>query len=466
MLDPSRRIPLIVAAAFFMETLDASIIVTALPSIAHSFGRSTLALSLGISAYLVAAAVLVPTAGWVSERFGARNVFASAVGLFTVASLLCGLSPSFWAFVAARVLQGAAAAFMSPVGRMVVLREAPKNRIIESLGMIVWPALIGPVVGPPLGGFIATYASWHWIFFINLPIGLLGLWLVLRYIPRHAPGPRQRFDWPGFAYTATALVALIQGLSLLAEAPGQRLLGLLLCLSGLGLGALALRHARHQERLQATPLLDLQATREPVFMLSAVSAGLLGRVAINAVPFLLPLMFQIGFGLSPFHAGLMLLVYMAGNLLMKLGTTQLLRRYGFRRVLVVNGLLGAASIGLCGLLTPAWPLLPLCAALLLTGMARSMQFTALNTLAFADIPTSARAGASTLTAMAFQLSSALGVAFATLGLASATWPGHASSTSLGSFHWALLCCSALMAASALWLLKLPRQAGEQVIAVN
>ena len=185
----AHRIPLIVAAAFFMETLDGSIIVTALPSIAHAYGETTLALSVGISAYLVAVAVFVPAAGWVSERYGARNVFAAAVGAFTLASLLCGLSPGFWTFIASRILQGSAAAFMSPVGRLVVLRETPKHRLIESLGMIVWPALIGPVVGPPLGGLISTYASWHWIFFINIPIGALGVWLVLRYIPRHARRP-------------------------------------------------------------------------------------------------------------------------------------------------------------------------------------------------------------------------------------------------------------------------------------
>ena len=187
----SRRIPLIVAAAFFMETLDSTIVITALPAIATGFDTSTLSLSSSITAYLVALAVFVPTAGWVSDRFGARNVFAAAIGLFTLASLLCAISPDLWSFVAARALQGIAAAFMSPVGRLVVLRSVPRQRIIEAIAMITWPGLIGPVLGPPLGGWIATYASWQWIFLINLPVGVAGVLLVLRHVPNETK-PRLR----------------------------------------------------------------------------------------------------------------------------------------------------------------------------------------------------------------------------------------------------------------------------------
>jgi EmrB/QacA subfamily drug resistance transporter len=453
----SRRIPLIVAAAMFMETLDASIIVTALPSIARSFGETTLALSIGISAYLVAVAVFVPAAGWVSDRYGARNVFACAVGGFTLASLLCGLSTSLPMFVIARVLQGSAAAFMSPVGRLVVLRETPKHRIIESLGLIVWPALIGPVVGPPLGGLIATYATWHWIFFINLPIGLLGLYLVLRYIPVHAAMAPQPFDARGFVYTGGALVAVIQGLAMLGEAGGQRWAGLALLVLGLLAGLYALRHARRHP----SPLLDLQAARTPTFVISTLTAGLIGRVAINATPFLLPLMFQIGFGDSAFKAGLMLLVYMGGNLAMKAFTTQLLRRFGFRTILVSNGLLGAAAIAACGFLTPQWPLAFACLVLCAAGMTRSMQFTAVNTVGFADIPAAARAGATTMSAMAQQVGLALGVAFATMMLALVQTVDAVPHLTLGDFHIALWATGALMAVSAFWTLRLPHDAGNE-----
>lgn len=453
----SRRVPTIVAAAFFMETLDASIIVTALPSIAHSFGATTLALSLGISAYLVAVAVLVPAAGWVSERWGARNVFAAAVGLFTLASLLCGLSPNLGAFIAARALQGAAAAFMSPVGRLVVLRTTPRHRLIEALGMIVWPALIGPVVGPPLGGLISTYASWRWIFFINLPVGAIGLWLVLRYIPQPAAGARRPFDGIGFTLTGLALVALIEGLSLLAEARGSALAGGALALAGVVLGALALRHARRHPH----PLLELEAARDATFVISTLSAGLVSRIAIQATPFLLPLMFQIGFGRNAFEAGLMLLIYMAGNLSMKVATTAALRRWGFRRVIVVNGLLSAAFIAGCGLIAPGWPPLLAGAVLFAAGLTRSMQFTATNTLAFAEIPPSARAGATTLAAMASQVGAALAVAYAALALAASRDLRGGGGLALIDFRVALVSSGALMALAALWSLRLHRDAGAE-----
>ncbi len=456
----SWRIPLIVAAAFFMETLDGSIIVTALPSIARSFGETTLALGAGISAYLVAVGVFVPTAGWISERFGARNVFAAAVATFTLASLLCGLSPGFWTFIAARVLQGMAAAFMSPVGRLVVLRETPKHRLIESLGLIVWPALIGPVVGPPLGGLITTYASWHWIFFINLPIGALGLWLVLRYIPPHAPGPRLRFDRLGFAYTGLALVAVIQGLSFVAEAQAERVAGLALVGAGFILGALALRHARRHP----APLLDLKAAGDPTFVLSTLSAGLFARTAINAAPFLLPLMFQIGFGDSPLKAGLMLLVYMGGNLAMKTATTRLLRTFGYRTILVVNGSISALAVCACGLLSADWAIGAIGAVLLVAGMTRSMQFTALNTIAFTEIANEARTSATTLASMSQQIGSAMAIAFATLVLATSQgWHG-AAHLGLGDFRVAFLACGAMLAVSSLWLLRLPSGAGAAAIA--
>jgi EmrB/QacA subfamily drug resistance transporter len=455
----SRRVPLIVAAAFFMETLDGTIVTTALPAIAQSMHRTVLALTPSVSAYLVAVAVFVPTAGWASDRFGSRRLFASAVALFTLASLLCAASPSPPMFFTARIIQGAAAAFMSPVGRLVVLRETGKRHLIEAIAIITWPALIGPVVGPPLAGVITTYASWRWIFLINVPIGIAGVWLVLTMVPNHSDSAVPRFDASGFLMTAVALAALIEGLTLAAEGSG-RLWGPAGALTAVGLALAGL--AVHHARVHPAPMLDLRAMRLPTFSISAVSAGMLSRLAIATAPFLLPLMFEIGFGMSAVAAGLMLLIYMTGNLAMKSITTPVLRRFGFRRVLTVNGLLCALAIASCGLMTPGVARTMIYAVLLVAGMTRSMHFTAVNTLAFADIAPQERAGASTLAAMTQQLAFTLGVAFAALVLALSQQSRAAPMLALADFRVAFLAAGILMLVATLWTLRLPPSAGAEV----
>ena len=438
-----------------METLDSTIITTALPAMARGLGRSTLDLTASVTVYLVAMTVLVPAAGWASVRFDARNVFACAVATFTVASLLCGISPTFEALIAARLLQGAAAAFMSPVGRLIVLRETPTHRIIAAIGLIVWPGLVAPVIGPALGGLITTYASWRWIFLLNIPLGIVGVWLVLRCIPAHAKASTGAFDMTGFLLTAIALACLIHGLSLVAAGRDSATSGAAFVGAGLAVGFFAVRHAlRHP-----APMLALDAAAIPTFAISTLTAGLAARVAISMTPFLLPLMFQIGFGATPFAAGVMLLVYMAGNLAMKSVTTPILHRFGFRDVIRWNGALCVASLLAFGLFSPGMSVALIYTVLFVAGMARSMNFTSMATLAFADVPATTRASATTLSAMAQQASNALGVALAAvlLGLFEATRSG--TQLALGDFQRAFLASAALMALAVAGAWRLPRDAG-------
>ncbi len=441
-----------------METLDATIVTTALPTMARDLGESTLDLTASVTVYLVAMTMFVPAAGWVSDRFGSRNVFAAAVAVFTFASLLCGIASSLSALIAARALQGVAAAFMSPVGRLIVLRETPKHRIIAAIGLIVWPGLIAPVIGPPLGGLITTFTSWRWIFLVNIPLGIIAVYLVLRFIPSHAGVRRGRFDWLGFLLSAAALATLIHGLSLVAQGGRSLVSGGLLVAFGFACGFAAVRHAlRHQ-----APMLDLAAAAVPTYAISTLTAGLATRVAISMTPFLLPLMFQIGFGMSSLEAGIMVLVYMSGNLSMKSITTPLLHRFGFRDVIRVNGALCVLSLVACGLLSPSVPTAVIYGVLFVAGMTRSMNFTSMTTLAFADVPEALRPGASTLAAMAQQAANALGVAAAALALGIFQTVGGDTELVLRDFQGALFLSAAVMALAILWSLRLPADAGAEL----
>jgi EmrB/QacA subfamily drug resistance transporter len=456
----SQWIALLVAGAFFMENLDGTVITTAVPDIAASFGVAPLALNIGVSAYLLTLGVLIPISGWVAERFGARRVFAAALAIFTLASVLCGMADSLAEFVGLRMLQGAGGAMMVPVGRLVVLNSTPKERLISVIATLTWPALVAPVLGPPVGGFITSYASWRWIFYLNLPLGVIALALAWWLIPDQRATARRPFDLPGFLLSASALLLLTWGAEVLGgQDPSWMEAGACIAAGA----ALLLALGWHLKRA-AHPLIDLGAFAIPTFSITIIG-GSLFRMAIGAVPFLLPLMFQLGFGLDAFHAGLLVIAVFAGNLMMKPATTPILRRFGFKPVILVNGLANVASLAACALLSPTTPVWLIAAVLFVGGLTRSMQFSALNTIAFADVPQQRMAAANTLFSTAFQVALGLGVALGASGVRL----GHWSAQQLGIAHWpaidyrlAFLLVALVSLLGLVDALRLSPQAGEQV----
>ncbi|MFA9438985.1 MFS transporter [Uliginosibacterium sp. sgz301328] len=457
-LPNARRVALIVACAFFMQNLDGAIINTSLPQMAASFGVQPLDLSLGITIYMLMVAACVPASAWIADRFGARNVFLLAVIVFSASSLACGLATSLPMFVAARALQGIGGAMMTPVGRMVVLRHASKAELLQATALITWPALIAPVIGPVLGGVITTYVSWRWNFLLNVPLGIVGAWLVYRFVPNLRSDEDVALDVRGFALASTSLVCLLYGLESFGHAHGRASVALALAIAGLCVGALAMRHFQRVKQ----PLLDLASLRVQTFSMASVGAGNFFRMSINATPFLLPLLFQVGFGLSAIESGWLVLAYFAGNLGMKAVTTPTLQRFGFRSVLVINGLLAGLSLLACALLTRDTALPVTIAVMFIAGLTRSMQFTSLATLTFADIDGPQRNAAATLSTMTQQISMVLGVAVSALVIKmSQAWHGT-TGTGLADFRAAFVAVGVLSIISALMFVRLPHDAGADV----
>jgi len=402
---------LLVAGAFFMEFLDGTVIATALPDMARDFGVTAVELNIGISAYLITLAVLIPASGWIADRFGARAIFTLALAIFTLASVFCGLSTEVHIFVAMRILQGVGGALMVPVGRLAVLRTTPKHQLIKAIATLTWPALVAPIIGPPLGGFITRYASWHWIFFINVPLGLAAIILSLRIIPDIRETERRSFDLSGFITTSVAMVSLVTAMERLGDRQPQ--IWPTLALAALGFGCL-LYSIRHFRRA-AAPMVRLDALQVPTFRVT-MYGGSLFRASISAVPFLLPLLFQVGFGMDPFHSGLLVLAVFVGNLTIKPATTPLIRWLGFRRLLLINGALNVCSLLACALLTPQPPVWAIMLILYLGGVFRSIQFTGVSTLAFADVPAAQMSDANTLFSTASQLAVGLGITLGAIGI--------------------------------------------------
>ncbi|MCU1320928.1 MAG: arabinose efflux permease family protein [Acidobacteriaceae bacterium] len=447
----------LIAGSFFMENLDGTIIATALPQMAKSFHVGAVNLNIGMTAYLITLAVFIPISGWVADRFGARTVFASAIGIFTFASLLCAGAHTLTQFTLMRILQGIGGAMMVPVGRLIVLRSTPKEQLTQAIAYITWPGLTALVVGPPIGGFITTYFSWHWIFLLNLPIGLLALVLTLLWIENDMSGENHPFDWITFLFAGLASTGLVFALEKLGGGGVRWQTPAITLTASLISGAIALTLAH---RKPATSLIDLESMKLKSYSLNVYGASLF-RISVGVLPFLLPLMFQEAFGLTAFASGLYLLALFGGDLSMKSIVIPVLRRWGFRRLLIVNGVLTAASIALCATLGPDTPRTLIAAILFVHGACRSLEFTCMTTLAYTEISPERMSRANGFLSAVMQLSMGMGVAVGAVTLRIVAHAnGHrASAPQLRDFHIAFLVIGLLALAPVFDALGLARNAG-------
>jgi len=435
-----RTLALIVGAAIFMEQMDGTILATALPGMARDLGVSAPSLSIALTSYLISLAMFIPVSGWLADRFGARRVFRGAILLFTLASALCAFAPNVAFLVAARFLQGMGGAMMIPIGRLLLFRSIEKRQMVEAMSWVLVPAMLGPIVGPPVGGFITAYLDWRWIFFLNLPIGCLGLWMAGRHIAE-IPSEASRLDLAGTILAALALGPLLFGLELVSH-PGSLAAGAGLILTGLGAGALYLRHARRT----AEPILDPGLMRVRTFRTSMI-AGSVTRIAQGAQPFLIPLTMQLGFGYSPVQSGLMTLATALGAALMKAAAPRILRRFGFRDSLTLGGFLAAGSYGICAFFTPDWTFPAMFAVLLMSGFFMSFQFTAYNIIAYDDIGEARMSSANAFYTTFQQLMLSVGICIGAMALEGAMlWHGHETPVPADfSAAWLTVCGLSLLA---------------------
>lgn len=460
-LDPAstrkaKYTAIVLASAMFMVGLDSTVLLTALPRMAIDFHEPATALSSTITIYVLVSAILVPLSNWVAQRLGPRRVFMAAIVGFAISSMGCGLSPNLPVFLLMRVFQAASGSLMVPVGNIVLLKVTPRRYLVTAMAISSTPALIAPVIGPPLGGFITTFFEWPWVFFINAPIALIGLLSARRFIPHVDPEARTPFDFKGFFIIATTLVALIGGLDRLADRSVDWRLGASLLVAGFFLAIVAIRHARRA----AHPIVPLSPLRHPCFSSATLGAGIFVRFAFAATGFTLPLMLQIGMGLSAFQAGILLLAQNAGDLLLKPVAGKALRLMGFRTALTSGTLTMAITIAGSAFLTPQIPFLGLCAILFVVGNGRSILFTALMALRFADVPQNEIGGATVLGNMVNAVIQAMAISGAALLLNMLSGSFH--DPDLASFRDALLVLAAIAALGAPFFALLHADAGAEV----
>jgi EmrB/QacA subfamily drug resistance transporter len=450
-------VPLIVGCALFMETLDSNIITTALPVMARSLHESPITLNLAITSYLLSLAVFIPVSGWVADRYGARKVFRTAIILFTCGSILCGLSHSLLQLIVSRVLQGFGGAMMVPVGRLVVLRTVEKSDLVQAMSYLTVPAMLGPVLGPLVGGFIVTYYSWRWIFFLNVPICLLGIVLVTLLVPDISQQDASPFDYAGFLLTGLGLAAVVAGL----ETVGRGMFPNSIVIAVMFAGATCLTGYWFHCKRFARPIIDLKLLKIQTFSTSTIGGGLF-RAGFGALPFLLAMQLQLAFGISPFFAGLLTFFSAAGAFLMKFTVHRMVRSFGFRNLLIYNSILTAATVLLCALFRPTTPHVVIALVLLLGGFFRGLQFTTLGALAYADVPPRILSSASSLAGMAQQLFMSLGVTVGALVLHVCLAVHGRQQVTPHDFVIAFTVIAAVSQLSLIYFVRMDRDAGQEV----
>lgn len=448
-------LPWIAAMAFFMQALDATILNTALPAIAHSLNRSPLAMQSAIISYTLTVAMLIPVSGWLADRLGTRRIFMLAVSLFTLGSLACALSNSLGMLVVFRIVQGIGGAMMMPVARLALLRAYPRSELLPVLNFVTMPGLVGPILGPVLGGVLVTWASWHWIFLINIPIGIAGLFYARKYMPDFTT-PRRRFDMSGFLLFGVSLVLFSIGIELFGEKLVASWLALTIIFSSIVLFYAYIRHARHHP----SPLIAL-----PIFKTRTFSVGIAGNIAsrlgTGCVPFLMPLMLQVGFGYTALIAGCMIAPTAIGSILAKSTVTQVLRWFGYRKTLFGVTVIIGVMIAQFALQSPSMEVWLLILPLFILGMAMSTQFTAMNTITLADLTDENASSGNSVLAVTQQLSISLGVAVSAAVLR--FYEGFESANTIEQFHYTFITMGIITLISASVFLLLKAKDGRNLI---
>ncbi|MGV6872820.1 MFS transporter [Pseudochelatococcus sp. B33] len=453
----NRTVPLILAVALFMENMDSMMIATSLPAIAADLKTSPIALKLAFAAYFVSLAIFIPVSAWMADKFGAKRVFRVAIGIFIVGSVLCAVSGSLTAFVISRFVQGMGGAMMTPVARIILVRITQKRDLLSAITWLTFPALVGPLLGPPVGGFITTFFSWHWIFLINVPIGLLGILVTGTYLPHVPPTQVGSVDFTGFTLSAVAASGIVFGLSVISLPALPPVAGVATTVAGLAALALYVRHARRCPH----PILDLTLFSNLAYR-TAVAGGSVFRVGNGALTFLLPLMLQLGFGLSPLESGMLTFATAIGSVIVKMMIRFLLRTGGFRMVLIASGILSGIFIAIIAGFTPSTPAMVIIAVFVVVGFARSIFFTSLTSLTFSEVDEHSAGQAAAISAVTQQVSIALGVAVGGGVLEVVSDLSDDGTITLAAFKVAILIVAGVTALASIFFFRLAPDAGSDV----